>query len=295
MNRIVLVAVGWGALWWPALALGERVAGRGQAPVEDEDALTTADEQQVTVLLAQARRATEAGDGAELALALGRMAGHDNPEFREVALAALAYRVTREDREAAQKQAQELGITNRRDIEALVEERAARVQAGAAWVLAAQRGDDQVAAQLLRTLRGRGFLNGRPEAAAAVIEVLGKLGDERALRDVERELKRFGDPRIQRASIRYFGWIRTKDRSIVRFLCEQLDSPEPGDVDSPTNPPASYWEERWRAWNHWRRDLTWSLRRITGQTFQPAEGTQPSDRRKAMAWLSEHGAAHGIR
>lgn len=295
MNSILHVALVAGAFASVPPSTGEQEpASPGTQEVEEERA-TSAGPDLVTQLLALHRLAVASGDALELAGVLARMGGFDNLEFREAALAGLSYKPSRADREGAQREAAELGLTDRKELERLVEGRAARVQAAAAWVLAAQRGDERIGATLTRTLRGRGFLDARPEAAAAIIEVLGKIGDRRPERDFRKELERFGDPRIQRACIRYFGWIETRDRGIVRFLCEQLDAPEPASVDSATNPPASYWEERWKAWNHWRRDLTWALRRITGETFQPAEGGLPSDRRKALDWLQTHGAARGIR
>lgn len=295
MNSILHVALLAGAFGPVPLSHEQQESPAAGSRATEDERPTSAGPDVVTQLVAAHRLALESGNALELASALARMTGFDNPEFRDAALVALAYKPTRADREASQREAAELGLTNRKELDRILEQRVARVQAAAAWVLAAQRGDEKIGATLARTLRAKDFLDTRPEAAAAIIEALGKLGDRRPEREFRKELERFGDPRIQRACIRYFGWIETRDRGIVRFLCEQLDAPEPASVDSATNPPASYWEERWKAWNHWRRDLTWALRRITGETFQPAEGGQPSDRKKALAWLEAHGPGRGIR
>ena len=100
--------------------------------------------------------------------------------------------------------------------------------------------------------------------------------------------------KIARACVRYFGRLPTRRLEHAEKLCELLDSPQPGSVDSPTNPPASYWEALWETWNWMRRDVTWSLQQITGEVFRPAEGEHPSDREKALEYVRSHKERLGL-
>ena len=97
-----------------------------------------------------------------------------------------------------------------------------------------------------------------------------------------------------RACTRYFGQVQSKDKGVVRQLCEMLDPPQPGG-DEANNPPASYWEARWEQWNWIRRDIAWALKEITGQAFQPADGDHPGDSKKALAWVRDNAKKLGLK
>lgn len=250
--------------------------------------------EEVARLSAEHRLAAKDGDALALAAVLGKMAEFANPEFAEPALEGLRYRASRADVAAAREEAADLGLRDKREIEALVLEREVGVQAAAARVLAHHPGKKTENA-LLRTFRDKKTLSERPAVAAAVVESLGRLGVTKIERDVESELRRYRDGRVTRACVRYFGWIRTRRKAVVKLLCRELSAPEPGHVDSATNPPASYWEARWKAWNQYRRDVTWALQRITGQVFRPAEGDFPGDTRKALEWVDAHAKELGLR
>lgn len=58
-----------------------------------------------------------------------------------------------------------------------------------------------------------------------------------------------------------------RDLESVEFLAERLDMPQPEDVDSPTNPPASYWQEKVEVWTHCIETIHLSLRHLTGRDF----------------------------
>ena len=55
---------------------------------------------------------------------------------------------------------------------------------------------------------------------------------------------------------------------------------EPANVDSPTNPPASYGKARWHSWAAWKGKVKDALFAITGQRF--------STGKEAKAWLKEN-------
>jgi hypothetical protein len=63
----------------------------------------------------------------------------------------------------------------------------------------------------------------------------------------------------------------TKDKRLCRLLAEELDEPQPADVNSPTNPPASWWEARWKAWKELKPAVVSALRSITGQEFDKTD------------------------
>lgn len=70
------------------------------------------------------------------------------------------------------------------------------------------------------------------------------------------------------------------EKQALDLLLRNLDEPIPEDVDSPTNPPAAYWEGRWKAWRAWRSRVQGALFAITGQRFSTA--------REAKNWLDEN-------
>jgi len=78
-----------------------------------------------------------------------------------------------------------------------------------------------------------------------------------------------------------------KEKLAVPVLLENLDEPLPVDVHGASNPPAEYWEARWKAWRAWRDDVRNALMQITGQKFASAE--------EAQAWLRINGAKLGIK
>ena len=77
-----------------------------------------------------------------------------------------------------------------------------------------------------------------------------------------------------------------KEKQAVKLLLRHLDEPIPENVDDGANPPAEYWEKRYKSWQVWREDVKESLFLVTGQRF--------STRKEARAWLKVNGAKLGI-
>lgn len=90
---------------------------------------------------------------------------------------------------------------------------------------------------------------------------------------------------VQRALLELI--VTHKEKQAVRLLVDNLDEPRPVWVDDPENPPAEYWERRWKAWDAWRSDVVEGLRVITGQRFNSSV--------EADAWIRENGAKIGIK
>ncbi len=71
------------------------------------------------------------------------------------------------------------------------------------------------------------------------------------------------------------------------MLLNHIDEPAPVDVDAASNPPASYWEKRWKAWRLWRDDVKEALYALTGQRF--------SSGKEARTWIRVNGARQGLK
>jgi hypothetical protein len=73
---------------------------------------------------------------------------------------------------------------------------------------------------------------------------------------------------------------QSKEKLAVDVLLENLDEPGAIDVHGADNPPAEYWEARWKAWKAWRSKVKDALFAITGQRFNTAA--------EAKAWLAKN-------
>ena len=71
-----------------------------------------------------------------------------------------------------------------------------------------------------------------------------------------------------------------KEKQSLELLLDNLDEPLPQNVDAANNPPASYWEARWKAWKAWREKVKDALFALTGQRFGAAA--------EAKAWLAKN-------
>lgn len=71
-----------------------------------------------------------------------------------------------------------------------------------------------------------------------------------------------------------------KEKQAIKLLLRHLDEPSAENVDDASNPPAEYWEARWKAWSAWRNEVRETLFAITGQRFSTAA--------EAKAWLAKN-------
>lgn len=260
-----------------------------------EASVTTADALQSKRLLKDHAFNNKSGDSQALVAVLRKMSAFDNDEFIAAGKLGLGYRASKADKVEAKLEAEELGLRAKKEIEALVIERVSAVQAASAHLLGNFPGNKKVTSALARTFKDKEFRRHRPLACAAVISSMGKLGYRKAEPDIFSLCKRQPQPDVARSCVRYFGLIKTRDKSVVRYLCEELSAPEPASVHAASNPPAAYWEARWKTWNAIRRDVSWSLKQITGQVFRPTEGKHPSDKKKALEYVKRHAKELGLK
>jgi len=85
-------------------------------------------------------------------------------------------------------------------------------------------------------------------------------------------------PKVQKAIVQMVG--ENKELQALDMLAESMEGPQPVWVDDPNNPPASYWEARWKNWEVWRLDAKEALLKITGQRFATIK--------EAKAWVSKN-------
>ncbi len=126
---------------------------------------------------------------------------------------------------------------------------------------------------LLKILGGRG-LTRDPLVLLAGLDAVERLGYHPAffqvLSDLFEKTWDMASPGVpQQKIIRLFA--KGKEKRAFRLLVDHLDEPRPADVNSASNPPASWWEKRWKAWHYWRGDVKAALREITGVEFTRAE------------------------
>jgi hypothetical protein len=74
--------------------------------------------------------------------------------------------------------------------------------------------------------------------------------------------------------------IAHKEKQALPLLLRNLDEPAPDSVDAAHNPPAAYWEARWKSWSAWKGKVKDALFAVTGQRFSTAA--------EAQAWLKKN-------
>lgn len=271
----------------PSVAQEAEDTQEPEVVLEEEERVTTASPEVAETLLNAYDAAVGSEDAPEIADALAAMSAHDNEEFGKPARASLAYRASGLDKQAARQLAEELDMSSRGEIEDFVLEREAGVQVAAAHVLANIPGKSSTRA-LAKVFKDKETRKRKPKVTAAVIRALGELQYDRVEKDVFRQMGLYSDKDVTRACVRYLGQIKTREFSYVRTLVEMLDPPQPLAVNDKNNPPVSYWAALWEQWSWARRDVTWALKEITGQTFRPQNGENPSDAGKALRYIKEH-------
>ena len=122
---------------------------------------------------------------------------------------------------------------------------------------------------LLKILGKRG-LTKDPLVFLAALDAVDRLGYHpvyfQALSDLFEAAWDMPSPGVpQQKIIQLFS--KGKEKRAFRLLVDHLDEPKPANVDDPSNPPASWWEKRWKAWHYWRGNVKAALKEITGVDF----------------------------
>ncbi len=93
---------------------------------------------------------------------------------------------------------------------------------------------------------------------------LGACATKSQLRALGKNFRK-GGSHVRRGIIMV--WAGTRDWGAIKLLGEWIERPRPGNVNSPSNPPASWWRQRHREWRQIQRQVEWGLWEITGQVF----------------------------
>ena len=157
------------------------------------------------------------------------------------------------------------------------------VAIAAAKVVAQQKSQaDKAGKELYSALRRER----RNHVICALFVGMGVLGYENkgVINEAEKFFKK-DTTETHKAATRYFGYIKYKPA--FRLLAQKLDEPVPKNPNDPSNPPASYWRERWFEWESNVPYTRWAINQLVeGETFdQEAE---------AKTWAETHGKEHGI-
>jgi hypothetical protein len=72
-------------------------------------------------------------------------------------------------------------------------------------------------------------------------------------------------PEIMKACAHYFGDMKLVET--VDMLVFWYEAPQPANVNSGTNPPASYWKRMWEIWSEIKDAVKYALENITGKSF----------------------------
>jgi hypothetical protein len=129
----------------------------------------------------------------------------------------------------------------------------------------------------------------RPNVQGAILAALGATGtklDAKQYDDVEKLWKKAPSNEALQGFARYFELVKT-DKRPCRLLAEFLDEPRAGSVNDGANPPAAYWEARWKQWHAVKPSVVDALRAITGQIFDSTDD--------AKAWFKAHEREFGVR
>lgn len=126
-------------------------------------------------------------------------------------------------------------------------------------------------------------LNAQPTVQADLVRVIAKTGYEPAhWADLDGLFERqYATDRVglQEAILDLVA--EHKERRALPMLLRNLDEPAAENVEDAANPPAEYWEARWKAWSAWRGKVKEALFAVTGQRFSTAS--------EAKAWLEKNG------
>lgn len=85
-------------------------------------------------------------------------------------------------------------------------------------------------------------------------------------------------PHVQEAILELV--TKHKEKQAIEMLLRNLDEPIPADVHGQHNPPAEYWEARWKSWAIWKGKVADAVFAVTGQRFSKAA--------EAEAWLKKN-------
>lgn len=153
--------------------------------------------------------------------------------------------------------------------------------------------DKRVGSRLWRASWGEKKNDRRYAVKAKVLKAYARAGlplDAKQFKEVDRAWRwMVGNPdeRWAPALSEIAAWVAlSKDMRLFRKLAEELDEPLATNPNSPSNPPASWWEKRWKMWKAAKPAVVEALKALTGQEFDKTA--------EAKAWVEANGKKAGI-
>lgn len=306
----VLFVLAWSA---PGATARETVAiddDHQEATSESESSVRTANDDELKELQDDFKSAWKAKESRTIAAALERLTAFNNPELLKAAKESFKYKPSKTDREDMKAEAESLGMDDRLTQERMLEVRVANVIDAAAR-LCVSIGDEDSVDLLVKALSNKKIWSCPPQVRAvvealaahrlasakadkAISEILYSIdaddygGDNFDYNRPEAQVDGYDYVGKYSAAIRYFGMRRTKSFEVLMYIGGLLNAPTPGGVDSPDNPPASYWEARFKTWQRFNRDAVWTLKQVTGQTWKAGYPDEDGQAEEAKAWIAEH-------
>lgn len=171
-----------------------------------------------------------------------------------------------------------------RCLERALKDREPDVRAAAAARLGGQ--DAKPSLKALNKALGDKKNRGSPKVIVAIFESFRAHKKSPPLKTMKK-LFSTGTKEVQREVVRTLRFCRNEDS--IKFLAQLVDMPQPGNVDSPTNPPASYWKDKVSRWNFWFNDVSQSLVHLTGTEFDSSKDARDWLRSSAKILSIEQG------
>ncbi|QDU83605.1 hypothetical protein Pla163_07040 [Planctomycetes bacterium Pla163] len=305
---LALVLAAWSAPF--AAAHASPLDDHQEASSESSSSVRTASDDELKELQDDFKTAWKSKESRAIAASLERLSAFNNPELLKAAKEAFKYKPSKTDRDDVKTEAESLGMDDKLTQERMLEVRVARVIDAAAR-LCVSVGDEDSVDLLVKALGDKKIWESPPQVRAVVEGLaahrLASAKADKAIAEILYSIDAddyagdkfdYSKPGAQvdgydyvgkySAAIRYFGMRRTKSFDILMYIGGLLNAPTPGGVDSPDNPPASYWEARFKTWQRFNRDAVWTLKQVTGQTWKPGYPDEDGEGEVAKAWIREH-------
>ncbi len=165
-------------------------------------------------------------------------------------------------------------------VKVVEEDKSLLVRQRAAALLANQPTKD--ANEAVRKLLKNARVGSHPVVQAELIRSLAKCGYDARQWDAIDDLfeQEYAAERVTLQEAILDLVAQHKEKQALPMLLRNFDEPAPKDVHDGSNPPAEYWEARWKAWAAWRSKVKETVFAITGQRFTSAT--------EASEWLKKN-------
>lgn len=153
-----------------------------------------------------------------------------------------------------------------KDLEKLVNHVAPEVRLVAVKALASQEGK-KVGPKLLSVVTSKANDDHSEIVAAAIGGLRRQKFDHPAvMKELESLFRKQLDTLVMKECARYFGDLKKLDA--FNMMLFWVEAPQPANVNSGSNPPASYWKRMWEIWDGIKEAVWVALYDMTGKTFR---------------------------